>query len=88
MHHNPLFNGGVVEKLKRSKASGFCFNPMANPPRNRKRVRALRRAPDGSAFQKWYFRAFFTLVVPFPVFLLGVCENATMKYSMILGGFR
>ncbi|KAG2730598.1 hypothetical protein I3843_01G296000 [Carya illinoinensis] len=25
---------------------------MANPPRNRKRVRAVRRAPDGSAFRK------------------------------------
>ncbi|XP_040996375.1 high mobility group B protein 7 [Juglans microcarpa x Juglans regia] len=25
---------------------------MANPPRNRKRVRAFRRAPDGSAYRK------------------------------------
>lgn len=27
---------------------------MANQPRTRKRVHAIRRAPDGSAFEKWY----------------------------------
>jgi hypothetical protein len=41
------------EKLKSCRAVLEVNALMANPPRTRKRVLAVLRASDGSAYQKW-----------------------------------
>lgn len=38
---------------------------MANRPSTRKRVCAIRRGPDGSAFQKWYIYGYVEFVYLF-----------------------
>lgn len=55
---------------------------MSNRPRTRKRVHAIadgiRRGPDGSAFQKWYYSPFISVSVsPVQCHLMGsnICSH-------------
>ncbi|KAJ8764001.1 hypothetical protein K2173_004874 [Erythroxylum novogranatense] len=58
---------------------------MANPPRTRRRIHALRRAPDGSAFQKCNNCG---VMVPIALADMHDCEAATRKDVKRFKGLR
>jgi hypothetical protein len=57
---------------------------MGNPPRTRKRVRGIRRAPDGSAFENWYLNLLNAVLNLFSVFFLLLLLITSSFFSSFL----